>query len=125
MSKIVGVHKQESPGGLILKARWCSSFLCRLRGLMFRRELPEGIGLVLVEGREGVTHTTIHMFAVPFAIGVLWLDDANEVVDQVVAHPWRVYAPAKPARYIVEGLPSIVDEVSIGERLEFKDNVET
>jgi uncharacterized membrane protein (UPF0127 family) len=88
---------------------------------MFRRQLPGGIGLVLVEGHEGITNTSIHMFAVPFEIGVLWVNNANEVVDKILARPWRIYAPSKPARFIVEGSPSIVEEVSIGERLEFRE----
>ena len=121
MSKVVQVVVKQNPETEILKARWCVSFWCRLRGLMFRRELPDGIGLVLVEGREGVANTTIHMFAVPFAIGVLWVNSAGKVVDKVVARPWRVYAPAQPARYIVEGLPTIVNEVDQGDRIEFKE----
>ena len=121
MSKVVQVVVKQNPETEILKARWCVSFWCRLRGLMFRRELPDGIGLVLVEGREGVANTTIHMFAVPFAIGVLWVNTAGIVVDKVVARPWRVYAPAKPACYIVEGPPTIVNEVDQGDRIEFKE----
>ena len=121
MSKVVQVVVKQNPDTQILKARWCVSFWCRLRGLMFRKELPDGIGLVLVEGREGVANTTIHMFAVPFAIGVLWVNSAGIVVDKVVARPWRVYAPAQPARYIVEGLPTIVNEVDQGDGIEFKE----
>jgi uncharacterized membrane protein (UPF0127 family) len=125
MSYPVGVFKKGADEGLVLVARWCESFFCRLRGLMFRRELPGGMGLILVERREGITNTTIHMFAVPFAIGVLWVNSAGEVVDKIVAKPWRVYAPAKPALYIVEGSPSIVDGVNIGEEIEFRKVDET
>jgi uncharacterized membrane protein (UPF0127 family) len=121
MSSTVGVFLKGSTGTAIMEARWCVSFFCRLRGLMFRRGLPEGRGLVLVEGREGITNTTIHMIAVPFPIGVLWVNEQQMVVDKVVAKPWRIYAPAKPARYIIEGLPSVVDEVSVGDKLEFNE----
>jgi uncharacterized membrane protein (UPF0127 family) len=87
---------------------------------MFRRGLPDGLGLVLVERSEGVANTAIHMFAVPFPIGVLWLNNQNEVVDKVVAKPWRLYSPARPARYVVEGPPVIVDEINVGEKIEFR-----
>lgn len=90
---------------------------------MFRRKLPDGHGLILVEWRESVTNTSIHMFAVFFSIGVLWVNDDGDVVDKIVARPWRVYAPASPARYVVEGPPSIFDAVMIGERLEFREYV--
>lgn len=120
MSNPVEVYKKRADGTAILTARWCESFFCRLRGLMFRKELPGGIGLILVEGREGIANTTIHMFGVPFSIGVLWVNSVGVVVDKVVALPWRVYAPAQPARYIVEGLPTIVDGVSVGDEIEFR-----
>lgn len=121
MSRVVEVVVEKGPETHILKARWCVNFWCRLRGLMFRKELPDGIGLVLVEGREGVANTTIHMFAVPFAIGVLWVNSEGKVVDKVVAQPWRVYAPALPACYIVEGPITIVDKVDQGDRIEFNE----
>lgn len=121
MSSTVGVFLKGSTGTAIMEARWCVSFFCRLRGLMFRRGLPEGRGLVLVEGREGITNTTIHMIAVPFPIGVLWVNGHLMVVDKTVAYPWRIYAPAKPARYIIEGTPSIIDEVNLGDKLEFQE----
>ncbi|MGD8552075.1 MAG: DUF192 domain-containing protein [Anaerolineales bacterium] len=87
---------------------------------MFRRELPNGVGLVLVESREGIANTAIHMFAVPFSIGVLWVNKQNEVVDKVIARPWRVYSTARAACYIVEGLPALVDGIDVGEKVEFR-----
>lgn len=122
MSKLVGVYKLGSSEKSLVVARWCDTFFCRLRGLMFRQELPAGIGLVLDEKRDGVTNTTIHMFAVLFPIGVLWVNSEGVVVDKVVAHPWRIYTPGKPARYIVEGPPRIINGISVGEKVEFKDD---
>jgi uncharacterized membrane protein (UPF0127 family) len=121
MASRVGVFTAGNPKEPLLIAKWCESFFCRLRGLMFRRELPGGVGLVLVESREGVTNTAIHMFAVPFTIGVLWVNRQNEIVDKVIAKPWRIYSPARPAQYIVEGLPEIVDGVKVGEKVEFNE----
>jgi uncharacterized membrane protein (UPF0127 family) len=121
MASRVGVFTESNPNEPLLIAKWCDSFFCRLRGLMFRRELPEGVGLVLVESREGVANTAIHMFAVPFAIGVLWVNRHNEVVDKVIAKPWRIYSASRDALYIVEGQPDIVDRVEVGERVEFSE----
>lgn len=120
MPRFVKVHQRGSPGSTLVIARWCESFFCRLRGLMFRRELPGGAGLVLVEKREGITNTSIHMFAVPFPIGVLWVNARQEIVDKVVARPWRIYSPAEPARFIVEGPPAMIDGVSQGDLVEFR-----
>jgi uncharacterized membrane protein (UPF0127 family) len=98
----------------------CDTFWKRGRGLMFRRKLPQGQVYLFVEGRESVSQTTIHMFFVFFPISVIWLDGEKRVVDKALARPFRpFYAPRSPARYFVEGPPSLLDSVAIGEQLEF------
>ena len=60
------------------------------------------------------------VFFVFFPISVVWLDAERRVVDKVLAHPWRpYYAPSRPARYFVEGHPSLLDKVSVGDELDF------
>ncbi|MGC9349047.1 MAG: DUF192 domain-containing protein, partial [Anaerolineae bacterium] len=101
-----------------LRVRRCDTFVCRLRGLTFRRELPEGEGLLFVEPRESRLGTAIHMLFVFFPIGVVWLNAEGIVVDRVVAYPFRpFYAPSAPASYFLEGPPALVDWVSEGEKL--------
>ena len=112
-------------GGLeVAHARWCASFLCRLRGLTFRRGLPAGEALLLVEKQASRLGASIHMWGVFFPLGVAWLDDDLVVVDCVVARPWRVYLPAAPARYILEGAPAMLESLAVGERLAFEDLVD-
>ena len=103
---------------LPLRVRRCATFICRLRGLMFRRRLPEDEALLFVQGSEDRLGAAIHMFFVFFSIGVVWLNADGTVVDKVLAKPFRpLYAPGGPARYIVEGPPALLSWVSIGERL--------
>lgn len=103
---------------LPLRVRRCESFGCRWRGLMFRRGLDADEALLFVQGSEDRMGAAIHMFFVFFALGVVWLDDDGVVVDAVLAKPFRpFYAPSDPARYFVEGPPSLLSWVSIGERL--------
>ena len=98
----------------------CDSFWKRGRGLMFRRSLPEDEVYLFVEGRESVAQTTIHMLFVFFPIAVVWLDAKKQVVDKAVARPFRpFYAPKRPAKYFVEGHPSLLDLVDFGDQLEF------
>jgi len=104
---------------LVERARWCRSFLCRLRGLTFRRRLGEGEGLILVERREGRSRTAIHMWAVFFPLGVLWINSRYVVVDARLARPWRMYQPAAPAQYVLEGNPAILSDITIGDQLDF------
>jgi uncharacterized protein len=103
---------------LPVRARRCDTFLCRLRGLTFRRSLGEDEGLLFVEAVASRLGAAIHMFFVFFDIGVIWLDDAGVVVDAVVARPFRpYYAPRTAARYYLEGAPELVEQVHLGERL--------
>ncbi|MBN1260686.1 MAG: DUF192 domain-containing protein [Anaerolineae bacterium] len=112
------VLKHADGVALPVRARRCHTFFCRLRGLMFRRALPPDEGLLFVEAGESRAATSIHMFFVFFPIGVIWLASDGTVVDTVIARPWRpYYAPCKPARYYLEGLPQIVETVVIGEKL--------
>ncbi|MFP3853864.1 MAG: DUF192 domain-containing protein [Anaerolineales bacterium] len=121
MNRIIEVRNADRGQRVVQRVRWCSSFLCRLRGLTFRRTLPQGLGLLLVEGAASRLGTAIHMWAVFMPIGVAWLDERQRVVDLKIARPWRVYAPVKPARFILEGDPSMLESLAEGDRLEFSD----
>ncbi len=113
----------NTQGQLLLdRVKWCTTFGSKLRGLMFRRSLAADEGLVLVEARSSIAATSIHMFFVPFDIAALWLDDNFQVVHKALAKSWRpYYASPKPARYVLEGPPALLDRVSIGERLRFEE----
>ena len=103
------------------EVKWCDTFLSRGRGLMFRRAIREDKALVFAESRESVSLTSIHMFFVFFPIAVVWLDTEKKVVDKKLARPFRpYYAPQRPAQYFVEGHPSILDKVQIGDRLKLE-----
>ncbi len=100
----------------------CDTFWKRGRGLMFRgrQAVADGRVLLFVEGRESVAQTTIHMLFVFFPIAVVWLDGEKRVVDKVLARPFRpYYAPRRPARYYVEGHPSLLERVTVGDQLDF------
>lgn len=87
-----------------------------------RRSLPEDEGLLFDFRRESVVATSIHMFFVFFAIAAVWLDDRGYVVDARLAKPWRpLYAPGKPARYLIEARPSLLDRVQAGDELTFDE----
>lgn len=107
---------------LLTNVKWCDSFFCRLRGLMFRSSLKEGEGLLLVERRESRVDTSIHMFFMSFPIAAVWLDARFRVVDTCLAEPWRpFYAPRVPARYTLETSPELLGKISIGDELTFEN----
>jgi uncharacterized membrane protein (UPF0127 family) len=119
------VLRNADTGDVVLaRARWCSSFLCHLRGLQFVPSLPHNEGLLFVTGGESRTNTTIHMFFMRFSIAVVWLDKSGRVVDKQLAKPWRpAYAPKAPAQYYIEANTDLLDRVEIGDVLLFDETV--
>ena len=122
MTQWIEVRNRSQDNTLLIRAKWCESFLCRLRGLTFRRSLESMPGLLLVQSGESVAEATIHMFGVFFSIGVVWIDASKRVVDLTVADPWKIYAPNAPAQYVLEGLPELLDRVNVGDALEFSED---
>ncbi len=113
--------RNRTQGRRVVRARWCASFMCRLRGLMFRRKLAPGEGLLLVERSPGRAQTAIHMAMVFFPLGVIWIDDRQRVVDTRMALPWRVYLPSAAACFVLEAEPQVLECVARGDELEFLD----
>ncbi len=105
---------------LLAHAKWCDGFASKLRGFTFRRCLAEDEGLVLVEASDSRISTGIHMLFVFFDLAVIWANNEGQVVDTVLARPWRLsYLPQAPARYVIEGHPRLLREVAVGDYVEF------
>lgn len=104
------------------RLKWCDSFGRKLRGFTFRRSLAPDEGLVLVEQSDSRVSTAIHMLFVFFDLGVIWVNDAGEVVDKTLARPWRLsYVPKSPARYVIELHPNLLEQIQVGEHLRFEE----
>jgi uncharacterized membrane protein (UPF0127 family) len=118
--KTITIENQNQPLPEHLQATYCDSFLCRLRGLMFRSSLAHNEGLLLVERRDSRLDTSIHMLFVYMDLGVIWINSEFMVVDSVLARRWRpAYASREPARYILEIHPSRLNEFKHGDRVTF------
>jgi uncharacterized protein len=125
MSKWNLIQNASTGQTVLARAKWCLNFWDRFRGLMFRRSLPEDEGLLFVFHATGTATTSIHMFFVVFPIAAVWLDEDRRVVGKVLAKPWRpYYASSKPARYLIEARPSLLDRVNIGDVLTFDTPIE-
>jgi uncharacterized membrane protein (UPF0127 family) len=122
MPRPIHVKNLDQPVASPARVAYCDSFVCRLRGLMFRPHLDPGDGLLLVEKRDSRLDASIHMFFVPFDLAVFWIDSSLKVVDKVLARSWKpAYVPAQPARYILEIHPGRWDDYQIGHKVEFTD----
>ncbi len=101
---------------------FCDSFLCRLRGLMFRARLDHEDGLLLVERKDSRLDTSIHMLFVPFDLAVFWINSEMKVVDKVIAKSWKpAYMPKAAARYTLEVHPNRFGDYEIGDVVEFEN----
>lgn len=79
------VHRDDEPRVLASDAERATGLLAKARGLMFRRSIPDGYGLVFPF--ERVRSRPIHMLFVPFPLDVLWLVD-DEVTGVARLRPW-------------------------------------
>ena len=102
------------------RATLCDTFSGRLRGLMFRPSLADDEGVLLAMPRESRVDSSIHMLFVPFDLAVFWIAESMQVVDKVIAKPWRpAYMPSRAARYVLELHPKFFPAYGIGDRVEF------
>jgi uncharacterized membrane protein (UPF0127 family) len=117
------ILKNATTGEVVLpRVKLCDTYLCHLKGLQFTSKLPADQGLLFVTKREGVVHTSIHMFFVFYSIAVIWIDAKGQVVDKKLAKPWRpFYASSAPAQYYLEADPALLERVQIGDHLSFNE----
>ena len=119
MNELLTVQNSAHTLAQPIQARRCASYLCRLRGYMFRKHIDPNDGLLFIYPRESRVDTSIHMLFVFTDLAVFWLDSQDTVVDKVLAKSWRpAYAPARAARYILEAHPNHIDDFQVGEKVE-------
>ncbi|UCD43513.1 MAG: DUF192 domain-containing protein [Chloroflexota bacterium] len=119
----VNIINRETRQVIIESARWCSSRLCRLRGLQFRLRLKHGEALILVKDKDSIANSSIHMFFVFFPIAAIWINQKGKVTSAQLAKPWRpYYASPEPASYVLETDPEILEKISVGDFIDFEDS---
>ncbi len=85
MSSIIYIQNLDKRIKEPVRVGYCDSFACRLRGLMFRSQLPMDEGLLLVNERDSRIDSSIHMLFVSFDLAVFWINSGMEVVDKRIA----------------------------------------
>ena len=118
MSKTVKVIRRGTGEMLLENVKWCDSWFCKWRGFQFRSRLKPGEALILVYPREGVR--TIHMLFVFFPIAAVWINSQGVITSAQLAKPWRpFYASSTPACYVLETAPEFLDNISVGDEVDF------
>lgn len=111
-SSVKLVHDPDGdPTVLASEVETADSFLAHLRGLMFRRSIPDDYALAFRFDEVG--SRDVHMLFVPFPIDVLWVID-GEVTNTEQLSPWTGLAEAD-ADLLVELPAGAADAVSIGD----------
>ncbi len=122
MTKLIKITNPRIPDAPALRVVYCDSFRCRLRGFTFRRTIDKDEGILLVQSRESRVDSSIHMLAVFFDLAVFWLDESFTVVDKKLAKQWALaYVPRRPARYVLEIHPDLLDFFDIGDTVQVED----
>lgn len=94
------------------------SFWERLRGLMFCRAIGGEEGMLLVQPRDSILDSAIHMMFVPFDLGIVWINNQQTVVDVQLARAWHpAYWAKQPARYVLEIHPERMGDFRVGEKV--------
>ncbi len=105
----------------ICRAKETSNFFGRALGLMFRRRLEEGEGL-LIEFSSLLKSCLIHSFFMRFTIDLIFIDSDMSVVDLTALAPWKVYSPKGDCRGVLEVNEGTIEEndIKVGDKLTFK-----
>ena len=96
---VAAIRRLETAEGTVVAERCtvADSFLTRLRGLLGRRELPAGEGLVLQDSGS------IHMFFMRFAIDVAFVNADGRILHAChTIRPWRVSRPVFGSKAAIE-----------------------
>ncbi len=99
-------------------ADMADSFISRFMGLMFKKNVDQGLILKIPKGRSR-RGSGIHMFFMRMPLDILFLDEGKVVVDKVHLKPWQMYNPREPARFVVELEKGASSGTEIGDKLDF------
>jgi uncharacterized membrane protein (UPF0127 family) len=120
--KYICIINQTHPALKPIRAKYCQSFFCQLRGLMFTPDLPEREGLILVQASDSRMNASIHMMFMRIDLAVIWINSEYTVVDLVLARRWKLgYVPKSPAKYVLETGVSSLNDFIIGDKVSFEE----
>ena len=103
------------------KIKYCSSFLSRARGLMFKKLLEKDTAYVLASSKDSIEESSIHTFFMFFPIDIIWVNSKNIIVDKKEnVKPFKLLLkPIKPAKYVIELNNGKAKDINIGDKVEF------
>ena len=97
------------------RVRVADSYFTRLKGLMFRKELEEGEGLLLKNC------SSIHCCFMKFPIDVVYINDKMIVMKVETVRPWRVGSIVRGAKHVLELAEGTASGLKTGDMLIFEE----
>ena len=114
----VSIQNKSRPLSQPIKAKYCKSYFCRLRGLMLERQIGLYEGLLLVEKYDSRFNAAVHMLFMHLELAIIWVNLQNNVVDRRIARPWKLaYIPKSSAIHILETHPERFADFNIGDEI--------
>lgn len=112
------VHERDGESRVLASTvDTADSRLSQMRGLMFRRSIPDEYALVF--RFDGAASRDVHMLFVPFPIDVLWVVD-GEVTETAQLSAWTGLGKAT-ADMLVELPAGAASGVSVGDTIDLRE----
>ena len=93
-----------------------NTFLQRLKGLMFSKQLQSNTGLLLMNC------PSIHCFFMNYPIDVIYFDKNMQVIYKETVHPQKMGKIVKGAKHVLEVKENMATQVKIGEAINIEGN---
>lgn len=115
-----------SIGNTTIEAEVADTWPKQVKGLMFRKSLPDSSGMLFVFDHDD--YQGIWMANMSISLDILWIDSSHRVVDIVKDAPpcvtfplCKVYKPSDLSRYVLEVGSGFADRhnVNVGDSVEF------
>ncbi len=91
---------------------------------MFKKNVPDGQGLLLVQNTDSKINSSIHMMFMRIDLTVIWINSEFTVVDRVLARRWKLaYFPKSAAKYVLETGISHINDFNVGDKVHFEDTL--
>ena len=121
------IRKNESSQTkLAYPVRVADSYLSRLKGLMFKKYIKEGLVLRVPKSKSS-TRSAIHTSFMLISIDVLFVNEDNIIHDMVSIKPWNVYKPNGPSKYVIEIENGLINKhkIAIGDEIHFEGSLKS
>ena len=96
----------------MIKIKYADTYLKRLIGLMFKKDIDYGLLFILRYG------SGIHTCFMRFNIDVYFIDENKIIIEKITLKPWKYYNPSKKAKYVLETKENYIN-LKKGEKIDF------